>query len=641
MTIPRRGRPARAAHAAHAVRDGDEIRCDLPLGGAPETMGGFLGRRVAELGDRVMFRERAGGGFRATSWAEFAGQVTAFGRFLESHAVAPGDRVAVFSANRGEMLVAEFAAMAAGAIHVPVFPGYPAEQATALAAHAAPTVLIVAGAEQLERVAVPASVRALVSFDPLPPGAASRALAGRAATSTTFAEALRRFTAPPGALLMDGFLERAARRDPDEPCLMLYTSGTTGLNKGVLLTHDNLLSQQRALTAAWTITPADRFLSYLPWHHSFGGNFEKYAALWNGAVLTLDDGHGRDVGRLLANWKAVRPTVYFSVPKIFQQLVTHAETHPEDAAWLFHDELRFVFTAAAPLPANLAAFFAARGIAVQEGWGLTETAPCCTVTDPAEARTVPGMVGYPIPGVRIRVAPDGEILVRGPNVMRGYFANPEATAQALPGDGWFHTGDLGELAGAGLRLVSRKDRVFKLLNAEKVVPTEIENRLAGSNPYIRHVIVTGSGRDFLSAVIFPDFYRIREEFGDDRDRADQAVKASLRECVLAFNRSHPVPYERIQAFAVVSRELTVESQELTPSLKVRFRNVLESVEEYVDAVYEPDRDCDCRFLRKVMRLTPDERRCVAGRDVTLDRCHECASFVFDDAAGAPPAGGSR
>jgi long-chain acyl-CoA synthetase len=240
------------------------------------------------------------------------------------------------------------------------------------------------------------------------------------------------------------------------------------------------------------------------------------------------------------------------------------------------------------------------------------------------------MVGYPIPGVRIRLARDGEILVRGPNVMRGYFDNPEATALALPGDGWFHTGDVGELVGAGLRLVTRKDRVFKLLNAEKVVPTELENRLAGMNPYIRHVIVTGEGREFLSALIFPDFHRIRAEFGDDRATAERVVKESFRETMLAFNREHPVKYEWIQAFAVVSRELTVESQELTPSLKVRFRNVLHGAEEYLEAVYEPGQDCDCRFLRKVMRLAPDDRPCFAGRDRTLDRCHACGSFVFGD-----------
>ena len=248
------------------------------------------------------------------------------------------------------------------------------------------------------------------------------------------------------------------------------------------------------------------------------------------------------------------------------------------------------------------------------------------------------MVGYPIPEVAVRLAPDGEVLIHGPNVMPGYYRNEEATARALPGDGWFHTGDLGEFVGMGLRLVGRKDRVFKMLNAEKVVPTEIENRLAGMNPYIRHVIVAGDGREFVAALVFPDFFRIAEEFGDDREAAERAVKASLRETMLEFNRTHPVRYERINAFAVISRELSIEQGELTPSLKVRVRTVLSSAEGYLDALYEPGPECDCRFLRKVLRLHDDERRCFAGRDRTLAQCHECASFIFDDLSEVATAG---
>jgi long-chain acyl-CoA synthetase len=246
------------------------------------------------------------------------------------------------------------------------------------------------------------------------------------------------------------------------------------------------------------------------------------------------------------------------------------------------------------------------------------------------------MVGYPIPGVTIRIAPDGEILVRGPNVMKGYFDNPEDTAKALPGDGWFHTGDLGDFVGAGLKLVARKDRVFKLLNAEKVVPTGIENRLADMNPYIRHVVVAGSGRSYLAALIFPDFLRIGQEFGDDHATADGVVKESLRETILRFNREHAIKYERIQAFAVISRELTIEAHELTPSLKVRVSSVLENAEPYLEAVYEPNASCDCRFLRQVLRVTPDDRLCFAGRDRTLDQCHACGSLVFGETTLGEP-----
>ncbi|MBL8988569.1 MAG: AMP-binding protein [Gemmatimonadetes bacterium] len=616
----------RAAHAAAVIREDRILRCGTACPGAPESLGGLLRRQVARLGGRPMFQEMGSSGWRGTSWSEFAARVAGTAGWLEDVGVEVGDRVVAVSGNRGEMLVAEFAAAALGAIHVPIFAGYSADQTRALVEQAAPTVLLVAEPGQLARTGVPGSVRAVASFDPPRSGRAD------GVPVSAFAEVA--VAAPRGTTAV--WLDRAAGVDPFTPSLMLYTSGTTGLNKGVLLTHDNLLSQQRALSAGvWRVTPEDRFLSYLPWHHSFGGNFEKFAALANGALLAIDDSHGRDFPRLLANWLAVRPTVYFSVPKLFQQLVSHVETHPDDEVPIFRSGLRFVFTAAAPLPGHLSAFFAARRIPVQEGWGLTETSPCCTVTDPTEERDQAGVVGYPIPGVTIRLAPDGEILVRGPNVMPGYFRNPEATARALPGDGWFHTGDLGEFVGSALKLVTRKDRVFKLLNAEKVVPTTLEQQLAGRNPYIRHIIVAGEGRDTLSALIFPDFFRIEQEFGADREHAERTVKASLRETLLEFNREHPIKYERIQAFAVVSRELSVENQELTPSLKLRFRNVLESSRDYLEAIYQPTVDCDCRFLRKVMRLAPDDRRCFMGLDRTLDRCHDCAGFVFDDADTAP------
>ena len=611
------------SHAPATQRVGDVISCALPGRGERETVGALLARNAARFGPRAVCCTRHDGQYRSLSWAQLLDDACAFGCFLADQGVAAGDRVAVVSSNRAEMLTAEFATMSLGAIYVPLFAGYSPEQTADLLAHAEPTVVLLADGAALQRIVVPVSVKRVVVFSHTP-ATPPRALG--------FADVLARHR--PSAPRQREFMADAHAVDPNTPCLMMYTSGTSGALKGVLLTHDNILSQRRALSTLWNITPDDRFLSYLPWHHSFGGIFEKYTALYNGATMYLDDSMGRDFATLLRNWLHARPTIYFSVPKIYQQLVAHAHSHPDEESRVFHSELRFVFTAAASLPANVSRFFAAKGVAVVEGWGLTETSPCCTLTDPAEARAVPGKVGYPIPGVSVRIAPDGEILVRGPNVMAGYYKDALATKTALPGDGWFHTGDLGELADNGLRLVGRKDRVFKLLNAEKVVPTDIENRLAGMNKYIRHVIVTGDGRDCVAALVFPDFFTIAEEFGPDRAAAERAVKASLRDTMVAFNRAHAVKYEHITAFAVISKELSIEDGELTPSLKLRVRNVLSRTSSYIEALYEPTADSDCRFLRKVMRLSDDDRRCFAGKDRTLAQCHECAAFIFDDADGA-------
>ena len=626
--------PARQAmsHALAVVREGNTLRSQLAPIGERESVGGLLARNVARFGAHAVYAERVDGEFRAASWESFARDVTAFAAFLADSGVGPGTRVAIVSPNRGEMLIAEFATMGLGATYVPIFAGYPADQVQGLLAHATPTVVIVAGRAQLAGVYLGVGARALVTLDTVDAAAVATLLQATKVQYTSFRDAISAHPAGPADVAT--FLDAAARIDPDEPCLLNFTSGTSGILKGVALSHDNILSQQRSLSAIWSVTRDDRFLSYLPWHHSFGGIFEKYTALFNGATIHIDDSRGKDFAVLQRNWASVRPTIYFSVPHVYQQLVTHVQTRPEDEGTIFHDGLRFVFTAAAPLPATVSAFFAARRIPVLEGWGLTETSPCCTLTDLNETRSVPGMVGYPIPGVTLCIAPDGEILVKGPNVMRGYFENPEATLGALPGDGWFHTGDLGEFVGGGLKLVARKDRVFKMLNAEKVVPTEIENRLVGMNHFIRHIIVAGQGQHFLAALIFPDYFRIAEQFGDDRATADRVVKASLRDTLLAFNAEHRVKYERIQAFAVIHKELSLEDGELTPSMKVRVRNVLENAEEYLEAVYAPSADCDCRFLRKVMRLAPDNRRCFTGVDKGLDECHACGSFVFGDAPDA-------
>lgn len=615
---------------AAAVRDGNTIHSRLRPVGEPESVGGMVARNAARLPGHAMYGVKRDGAFNKVSWKQCLDDVVTLGRFLTEAGVGENTRVVSVAPNRGELLVVELATMCLGATYVPIFAGYSREQLRDLIEYADPTVLVLAGRQQLMRACVPETVRALITLDALTDTDRGTVPASSPTRVLAFADALERGAGGASAAAAGAFLAAAARVDPSTACLMMYTSGTSGRMKGVVLTHDNILSQQRALAAVWNVTPEDRLLSYLPWHHSFGGIFEKYTALYNGATIFIDDSLGKDTSRLLANWLVVQPTIYFSVPQVYQQLVAHAQTHPKDEPRVFHPGLRFVFTAAAPLPANISAYFAGKRIPVLEGWGLTETSPCCTMTDLTEARRLPGMVGYPIPGVRVRIAPDGEILVNGPNVMRGYDNDPAATQAALPGDGWFHTGDLGEFVGTGLKLISRKDRVFKMLNAEKVVPTEIENRLAGMNNFIRHVIVAGDGRRFLAALIYPDYFRIAEQFGDDQATADRVVKDSLRETIVRFNQERPAKYERIEAFAVVAKELSLEARELTPSMKVRVRNVLQNAEGYLEAIYEPSIDCDCRFLRKIMRLAPDDRTCFAGKDCTLDRCHECGSVLFGD-----------
>jgi long-subunit acyl-CoA synthetase (AMP-forming) len=621
----------RESPSRHAVFEGRTVRTTLEPEGSAESIGSFLMRSAERFSSRTILRRRVGESFDRLTWEAFHLDVIALGHFLFESGVEAGDRVAVVSPNRVDMLITEFAVMSIGAVYTPIFAGYTAAQVGELIAHAGANVVFLAQSDQLGEIALSDAVRRVVIYDDPDPWTDEPSDEPRAFDVHSFADVVARLRPrddrDPAVAVIHARIETI---DPTSPCLMMYTSGTSGRQKGVLLSHDNILSQQRALARLWHITPDDRFLSYLPWHHSFGGIFEKYTALFNGAEYAIDDSLGKDVSRLLENWKRISPTVYFSVPKIFQALFNHVRTCPEDEDMIFRPDLKFVFTAAAALPANIAEYFAARGLPVVEGWGLTETSPCCSITDLEEPRSIAGAVGYPIPGVELRLADDNEILVRGPNVTCGYHGDSEATAAVLPGDGWFRTGDLGEFVETGLRLVSRKDRVFKLFNAEKVIPTAIENGIAGRCPYIQHVIVVGSNRTSLAAIVFPNFFLIDKEFGSDRARAEEVVRGKLRDAILDTNRANPVKYEHIEAFAVVSRELSVERGELTPSTKVRVNQVLESCQDVLEAIYEPAPSCNCDVLRKVMRLLPDERGCFQGHDLTLDQCHRCGAFIFDE-----------
>lgn len=638
--IPRQKRPSGGRTVTVAswkdavVRDGAMIYSTLEAIGERETIADLLRRNASNFPDHPVYREKRDGRFVAVTWRELLLDCAALARFLRSRGAGKGERVAVVSRNRGEMLAVEFAVMGSGAIHVPLFAGYSREQTSQLIAHSGARIVFLSDAAQMAKLAANPSIEQIVAFDAPELGEQQTLLPWFRGEVQPFGElgARARTMQPDGAEVRE-FFRVAEEVSPQDPCLMMYTSGTAGEMKGVVLSHDNILSQQRALKRIWGLTEADRLLGYLPWHHSFGGIFEKYNALYNAAPFALDDSLGKEIPLLLRNWKEIRPTVYFSVPAVYLELYNHVQSHPEEEDQIFHPDLRFLFTAAAPLPGHISDYLATKGIPVIEGWGLTETSPCCTVTDFHEPRTEPGMVGYPIPGVKIRLASDGEILVQGPNVMLGYHQNPEGTRAVLPGDGWFRTGDLGELLGKGLKLVARKDRIFKLLNGERVTPTPIEVRLAAMSRYIRHVVIAGSGRNQIAALIFPNTPLIESEFGRDRDRAEQEVRASLLEAIHRLNASHPVRYERIGAFAVVDQTLSVERGELTPSMKVRVANVLKNYGEYLEAIYEPSRDCDCRFLQKVMRLTPDPRRCFRDRDLTLDRCAECGFSVSGKDSG--------
>lgn len=548
------------------------------LGEAIPNIATMLKQNARRFSDNIVFAQKVGAEYRGISWKQFFEDVENSAWNLHQLGFRPGNKMVLFSPNRLEMLEMEMAVMASGGIAVPIFYNFIADTAELLIQHSDAEYLAVAGQLQLSRISPKLNLKRIIVFDDVEDERFENLL---------HFEELKNGWNGQGSVLDEGI-------DPKTICLNMYTSGTMGVPKCVQLTHRNILSQQAALKQLWNLDSRDRFLSYLPWHHSFGGIFELFSALSNGATYHLESSLGKDPASIMENWKLVNPTVFFSVPKVYQALVelTKESTEAEEA--FFNSGLKFVFTAAAPLPENISREFEQRGIPVIEGWGLTETSPCCTLTNPALKRQA-GVVGMPIPGVSIRIAEEDEIQVKGPNVMVGYYKNDEANARAFTEDGWYRTGDVGTLTNAGLKLISRKDRIFKLSNGEKVIPTEMEGLIQNKCHYVSYALVTGSGAPFPVALLFPNKrllnhpdYSTTPMDGCFCPRNLEELSRCLKGCMHDANCDLKQKFAKVKAAVIIDAELSVDDNTLTPSLKMAPNNVMKKFKLHLDNLYGED-----------------------------------------------------
>ena len=547
---------------------------DKPSGQLLPNIASMLVRNTERWSNHIAFQSKQEEKYVGITWKELYNRVLNIAFNLKRFGFSAGDKMVIFSPNRLEMLQMELAVMSSGGIAVPLFAFFHKETAELLIDHSDANYLAVAGELQLSRVG-DIHVKHIFIFD---------------TTGEVYVQAQHSF----GELLV----ERAdtdfvlnVNAAPDEICLNMYTSGTMGTPKCVQLSHENILSQQAALSGVWNLDESDRFLSYLPWHHSFGGIFELFTALYNGAALSLESGYGKDPAVILENWKLIQPTVFFSVPKVYQSLVDLTKHDQEAEDLFFHSQLKFIFTAAAALPQKLSDEFERRHIPVIEGWGLTETSPCCALTDPAKKRT-PGVVGFPLPGVSIRLADDGEIQVKGPNVMKGYYKNDEANVGIFTDDGWFCTGDVGELTETGLKLITRKDRIFKLSNGEKVVPSDLEKLIELKCHYISFAMVVGHGEEYPVALLFPNKkllerpdYAFAPGEGCFCPRNLNELARCLRGCLHDANCGIGQKFAKIKSAMLIDDELSLEKGTLTSSMKVAPKNVVNAYRACLDNLY--------------------------------------------------------
>ncbi|MDA3960350.1 MAG: AMP-binding protein [Planctomycetota bacterium] len=444
----------------------------------------------ARFGSRAVLHEAG----RSWSWDELDECAAARAADWSSR-LGPGDRVAILLPAGAAHFIAQLAAWRCGAIAAPVYRGLPASQRDAVLARLEPSVVVA------EQGLVPGAVTAEALVAP-----------GRAAASTY------------------------AACEPDTPAMILWTSGSSGQPRGVVLSHENLCSQQAAFAAVWPeVGPDDCMVGYLPWHHSFGALAEGLWALVRGVSFHVVPGEGRDREALRTVLQAQSPSVFMSVPRLHRDLHLHGG--------LDLSTLRWTFTAGAPLGQAERDWYAQAGVPVFEGWGLTETSPSATIT---RTPCVAGLVGEPIPGVSVGVDAEGAILVRGPGVMRGYWQDPVAT-QAVLTDGILNTGDVGCWEGPSLRLYGRSDHVLKLDNGEKLPVLQTECALA-EHAAIRHAVVTVVD-DELAAIC---------EAAQDTDAVRSAV-AALKPVLGRY------PIRRTY---VVARPFDQMTGTLTPSHKV-------------------------------------------------------------------------
>jgi len=570
---------------------------------------------------------KSGRAWQRLSWQELLRRVRELALGFHQFGIRRGERVTLLSENRLEWFLIDKALLSLGAVGVPVYPTLTAPQAAYIIANSESRVVIGSTPAQQAKLAeiqkdLPGVERWLRMDPPGESGFAALALDEVVASGRTLSE-------------REPELDRrlASEVRPDDLATIIYTSGTTGEPKGVMLTHRNLVANVKASAEALPLGPEDVALSVLPFCHVFERMVANYLFVARGVALALAE----SLDALPQNLLDIRPTVMTCVPRFYEKLYgrvleTVASASPvrrkifwwavgvggkhsrfrleakpaplildlqyQLATFLAFKKLqarvggrlRFFVSGGAPLARTIAEFFWAAGIPILEGYGLTETSPVLCVNTPKRVRL--GTVGRAIPGVEIQIAEDGEILARGPNIMKGYYRNEAATREALDADGWFHTGDIGALDADGfLAITDRKKDLIVTAGGKKLAPQPIENRLK-TNPYIAEILLVGNRRRFPSALVVPNFEKLTVWAASQGILADDKQELVRHSRVIEFIQrqidemtTDLAQFEKIKKVALLAREFTLEGGEITPTLKVK-RNVIENrFAEVIEQMY--------------------------------------------------------
>ena len=569
----------------------------------------------------------------AITWGQSDRLIKDFGKGLATMGFKAYDRLAVFGPNRPRWIVACMSAIMAGGVHVPIYPNSKEEDVWWILTDSGAKFVVCGSMKHAEKaLAVKDRVETLqkIILMDKPPAGHDPLIVG-------FEEVLELGRQNPTP---DEELERIANNiDENDIATIIYTSGTTGRPKGVMLTHKNFISQ-RVMETEFAFIKDDVWLSHLPLCHSFGFTCDLLNCGNIGGTLFVAD--SIETADMRLNLKDCRPTVMASVPRLWEKLyiqihqtvATKPPRMQKIAHWAFQvgqesyklrmekkpvplglalqakiadrlvfakvkkeaglDRLKYSFTGGGPINPELIYFFGGMGIPLFQGYGLSETSPIINASTPRDNKV--GTVGRPIKGCEEKIAEDGEILVKGPMVMKGYYNNPEATAEVFGADGYFRTGDIGHFDAEGFLVITdRKKELLKTSGGKYVAPQPIENEF-NTDPYIEMVSVVGDNRKFISALVVPEFANVRQWLADQGETVPESnqalidhpqVKKLMEERVAQVNQ-RLARYEQIKKFVVLPEPLSEQTGELTPTLKKKRRIIEKKFKDQIDRMYPPD-----------------------------------------------------
>ena len=595
------------------------------------TINDLFCRVAAAANPRAILWQDEFGNWQPLSSDQIYQRVHALSEAFLTWGAKKGDRIALISENRWEWIVTDFAILAINAVNVPIYPTLTGEQIATLLNDAGCRIAVVSTRQQFDKLNAVRSqtqLEYILMMDGHPPAAGSASeSADPPIGAISFSKILA--GADDAGSYRDPVFDALVRSTvPEDLASLIYTSGTTGEPKGVMLTHGNIASNQNIAAMNFSFGPSDACISFLPLSHITARALD-YVMFNHGAQVA----YCSNFDKLPQAMKEVRPTVFVGVPRVYEKIrqaveqkaslspikkrllawalgvgnrnrdAVYSGLQPSSLFWkvsnrlvygkvreAFGGRVRIWVSGGAPLGIDTARWFASAGIAVWEGYGLTETSPVIALNNPSEHRM--GAVGKCLPNLELRFAADGELLVRGPSIFIGYWQKPAASAECFDPEGWFRTGDIGHLDSDGfLYITDRKKELLKTSGGKLVAPQPIENKLKNSI-MVAQVALVGDKHKFVSAIISPNFTALEEWAKHagltEHDRkalvSDSRVVALYGEVVREAN-SGLANFETIKRFRIVADEWSQDTGELTPSMKLKRRVINAKYASVIDELY--------------------------------------------------------